>query len=258
MKKVFQSFILSLAALAFAACNNSNTNKPDEPASNPLIGMWVVDTEDGNMVESYVEFGKDGVVTKYNLECPTFAKYEGGMIVIKEGAKKEEQFAMKYTFDEPTQAIWFSDVKVGEIENLSSDKFVLPKSHDYINSGTYSRANGIKTVATAPIPNQTSLTYMDGGKPQYDSNKGTINGIKYDNKKKKCWEYTKMVYADGTHGYRGWFGIRYYIYGTEYEFITSSEEDMYAYAQQGLNAWYKYTEASAQDEASCQKLQEEQ
>lgn len=250
MKKVFQSFILSLAALAFSACNNSNQNKPDEPASNPLIGMWVNNVANEGFVGGYTEFGKDGVVTCYSLGAGV-AKYEEGYIQALKETSWKEDYAMKYTYEKQTQAIWVSDIKAGTIEKLSNDEFVLPNSNSYISSGTYRRVKGFKTVESINVLG-TSIQYNGGYKPVIDYNNNTVNGFKFDNAEKQCWNYTVYTtYLGITWSQDDWF------WGTEFELVAALEEKMYVVAQNDgstTKAKYKYVIEVGADQDRCEEL----
>lgn len=248
MKKVFQSFILSLAALAFSACNNSNQNKPDEPASNPFIGIWVKDVANADIVGGYTEFGKDGVLTLYGLNAGLAAYEEGGYIQVLQETSWKEDYAMKYTYDESAQAIWVSDIK-GTIEMVSNDEFVLLNSIGLIYSGTYRRIKGFKTVEVIE-GKSTSGYYQNGREPVIDVNKGTINGHTYNNTEKHCFMYTVKTTTMGiTTSEADWF------WGTEFELVATLEEKMYVVANSGNGfASYNYCIEVGADQDRCEEL----
>lgn len=247
MKK-FLHFVLFVAALAFAACNNPNPNKPDGPSSNPLIGMWVVNTEEELLVWSYTVFGNNGVVTNYSLKSYGDAQYYDGNIEVLEGTQWEEKFEAKYTFDEQAQSIWISDIKGGTIEKINDDEFVLSNSYGYLETGTYRRAKGFKTIEHIAT-NGASNYYSHGREPEIDLDKGTVNGKKYNNETERCWMYTIKVTTNGTTT----TSIDY-LWGTELNVVAALEESMYIVARTGISrALYTYQDYPDKDEDACKQ-----
>lgn len=263
MKKFFMAVIalmmtVSVSAQFYIYLNNGEVLKADSismvepsPSSNPLIGTWVVDLQDGNVARSYTEFGKDGVVTCYSLK-ESLAKYEDSYIQVLQETSWGEDRAMKYTFDYPTQSLWISDVKVGAIEKVSNDEFVLTKSYDYIRSGTYRRVKGFKTVEDISGIEETSDYYYDGREPVFDFDKSTINGRHYDNTTKFCWKYTIKTTTLGITA-----STTEYMWGTEFSVVAACEESMYVIAHTGdSRGSYSYVMVTGTDEDACTQLSE--
>ena len=102
-----------------------------------------------------------------------------------------------------------------------------------------------------------SNRYTAGGDmPQIDTDKCTVNGRHYDNKKEKCWKVT-------TSGKVSVIGISVeakdkvsYSWTTEFELVCGLEEAMWAAAQVGeaASASYSYVAVSAKDSESCYNM----
>ena len=209
----------------------------------------MVDVEDGGIVWSYTEFGSDGVVTIYSPSEDYSAQYHDGNIEVLEGLQWEDEFAAKYTFDEQTQSIWISDIKEGTIEKTNDDEFVLSKSGEHLQNGTYRRVKGFKTVEYINA-SRTSDYYKDGREPEIDYEKATVNGVKYDNETNKCWKYTITTTVLGISA-----SSEDYSWGTEFAMVCACELCMYQAAQTSVTkAKYSYVEVPNTDENKCSEL----
>lgn len=263
MKKFFMAVIAIMMTVSVSAqfyiylCNGSVLSADSismvapSPSSNPLIGTWVVDPQAGKAVRGYTEFGKDGVVTCYSLK-ESLAQYEDSYIQVLQETSWGEDCAMKYTFDYPTQSLWISDVKVGAIEKVSNDEFVLTGSYDCISSGTYRRVNGFKIVENISGLWGSSDNYKNGGVPLIDYDKSTINGRHYDNTTKFCWKYTIKTTTLGIIQ-----TTTEYMWDTEFSVVATLEENMHVTAQIGFSQRsYTYVMVTGTDEDACTQLSE--
>ena len=96
--------------------------------------------------------------------------------------------------------------------------------------------------------------YKDGKTPQIDSDKATVNGKKYDNKTEKCWNWTMQSTIAGNTT-----SENHYIWGTEFDLVSTCEEAMYTFALANnfvnAKATYKYVqEPLYTDSESCLEL----
>ncbi|MBO4690691.1 MAG: hypothetical protein J5621_07430 [Paludibacteraceae bacterium] len=102
-----------------------------------------------------------------------------------------------------------------------------------------------------------SKRYESGGDmPQIDTDKCTVNGRHYDNKKEKCWKVTSTTKVSA-------LGLNIeakdkvtYEWSTEFTLVCTMEEAMWLAAQTGdlASASYSYVAVSAKDSESCYNL----
>ena len=91
--------------------------------------------------------------------------------------------------------------------------------------------------------------YTDGRQVVVDVEKGTVNGVKYDNTVAKCWAWTLTEKMNGTK-----VELTYYVWCTEFELAATCETEMYECSRSGRVATYAYIQApSYKTEDACEQ-----
>ena len=250
MKKLLNVLVLLVAALMFANCTNSNSPDSKKSTSNSLVGKWAnVVAYSGaelDLVHSYIDFGTSGDLSVYSPSI-TCAMDNERNIIMKEGTEWKVSFTAKYNYDEKSQSIWISDIKVGTIEKIDDDEFVLPASmFEAIKNGTYRR---IKDFTFGSTYSSTSEDYINGKELKIDYDKSTVNGFKFDNTVRKCWAWTMTTVTNDAQ-----IMITYYLWGTMFELMVTCESAMYEASRSGIIASYTFVEAAKfkQSDDTCE------
>lgn len=88
--------------------------------------------------------------------------------------------------------------------------------------------------------------YSDGRQVKIDYEKCTVNGVKYDDTKDKCWMWTLTEKTGGAK-----VELNYYVWCTEFELVASCENEMYECSRSGRIASYAYIEATSRKTADA-------
>jgi len=83
--------------------------------------------------------------------------------------------------------------------------------------------------------------YIDGRQVVIDYEKGTVNGVKYDDTNECCWMWTLTEKTGGVK-----VEAFYYVWGTEFEIVAVCETHMYECSRSGRVAEYAYIKATAE------------
>ena len=119
---------------------------------------------------------------------------------------------------------------------------------DLASEGLPPMAYGYITASwVAPRKAMDSDRYKNGVEPQIDSEKGTVNGIKYDNTKEQCWEITTSMYILGMD-----VSSVSYVWGTEFIVVANVEYTLYTCAQTGFGGNCSYKVSTINDQESCE------
>lgn len=95
----------------------------------------------------------------------------------------------------------------------------------------------------------TSADYAEGKTVVINEEKGTVNGVKYDNTKEMCWAWTINEKTNGAE-----VKLTYYVWATEFHLVATCEMEMYECSRSGRIASYAYIQApkSLQSESACE------
>lgn len=91
--------------------------------------------------------------------------------------------------------------------------------------------------------------YIGRDEPKIDAEKGTVNGVKYDNKTAKCWEWimTAKTQSEKQETY-------HYVWGTQFQLVAICEMAMFTASRTGIVAEYAYVEAPKyKTEEACEE-----